>query len=345
MSSLSILAPLALAAGLALGLLVDAVGSAGRINILAPPLLGLLLWNVAVYALLVVMQLRGGVGAPRPLRRALSRALQRLGVADASQVAPALHAGAAAFALGALAAMYLRGVAFEYRAGWETTFLSVDTVQRVLAVVLGPASRLTGLPLPGAAELDTLHFRRGGGENAARWIHLYAVTVLLVVVLPRALLALVAARQARRPEPAADMRPALAVHVLPYSYRVARESLPALAGALERNAGRRVAMSVAEPLPLGAEDELERLMPADAPPALAALFTLNATPEAENHGAFVAALAARTREPLVVLVDESAFVRRFTGPDATKRRDERRRAWSDVMQARGVTPQFVDRGS
>lgn len=340
MSSLSILAPIALVAGLVLGLLVDAVGTSGRINILAPPLLGLLLWNVAVYALLAVAQMRGDVGGPQPMRRALSRGLHRLGVADASQVAPALHAGAATFALGALAAMYLRGVAFEYRAGWETTFLSVDTVHRLLATVLGPASRLTGLPLPSVAELDALHFRRGGGENAARWIHLYAVTVLLVVVLPRALLAIVAARAA--PGAAPDTRDALSVRVLPYSYHLAPERLPALAGALERGTGRRVVMSVAEPLPLGAEDELDRLLP-DQPPALAALFSLSATPESENHGVFVAALMARVREPLVVLVDEADFVRRFTGAQA--RRDERRQAWINVMRERGVTPQFVDLGA
>jgi len=337
MSSPSILAPIALVAGLVLGLLVDAVGSSGRINILAPPLLGLLLWNVAVYVLLAVAQVRGDAGGPQPMRRALSRGLHRLGI-DASQVAPALHAGAAAFALGALAAMYLRGVAFEYRAGWETTFLSVDTVHRLLAVVLGPASHLTGLPLPGVAELDALHFRRGGGENAARWIHLYAVTVLLIVVLPRALLAIVSARAA--PGTAPDSRDALSVRVLPYSYHLAPERLPALAGALERGTGRRVVMSVAEPLPLGAEDELDRLLP-DPPPALAALFSLSATPEDENHGAFVAALQARAREPLVVLVDEADFTRRFT--DA--RRDERRQAWIDVMQQRGVTPQFLDLGA
>src|SRR5262245_40560468 len=115
--------PLAFAAGLVVGLFVDAIGTSGRINILAPPLLGLLAWNIAVYLMLVGSQIGLGAGAAkgmaRPLRRALARGLERLGVdqqqLDGAQVAAVLHAGAAAFAIGALAAMYLRGVAFEYR--------------------------------------------------------------------------------------------------------------------------------------------------------------------------------------------------------------------------------------
>jgi hypothetical protein len=343
------LAPLALAAGLATGLLVDAVGATGRINILAPPLLGLLIWNVAVYLLLVGSHMGAGAGVDamsRPLRRALGRGLQRLGIdrpLDASQLAAALHAGAAAFALGALAAMYLRGIAFEYRAGWETTFLSADTVHRLLALVLGPASRLTGVPLPTAAELPALQFGRGSGENAARWIHLYAVTVLLVVVLPRTVLAIAAGRRGRRAA-AIDAQPTLPVRVLPYSYRIAPQRLPALATALERGSGRRVSMSIDAPLPLGAEDDLDSLL-RGPPQALAALFTLSATPESENHGAFVAALAGRTGgAPLLVLVDESDFVRRFTDAEGASRRDARRRAWQQVMQERGTTPQFVDLG-
>src|SRR4029079_6158167 len=56
-----------------LGVATDAVGSSGRINLLAPPLLGLLAWNLGVYAVLAGSALRGGAGEPGPLRRALAR--------------------------------------------------------------------------------------------------------------------------------------------------------------------------------------------------------------------------------------------------------------------------------
>src|SRR4030095_12306862 len=115
MGSLSAaIVPLALVAGLALGLLADSVGASGRINILAPPLLGLLVWNIAVYLMLLGAQFGSGHGTmTRPLRRGLARLLQRLGVdrpIDGAQLAAAMHAGAAALALGALAAIYLRGI-------------------------------------------------------------------------------------------------------------------------------------------------------------------------------------------------------------------------------------------
>ena len=53
----------------ALGVAADAVGSGQRINLLAPPLWGVLLWNVVVYALLILW----------PLLRALRRKSQRPG--------------------------------------------------------------------------------------------------------------------------------------------------------------------------------------------------------------------------------------------------------------------------
>ena len=52
-----------------------------------------------------------------------------------------LHVGAATLALGLIAGLYLRGLVLDYRVGWESTFLSVDTVSRLLQAVLGrPAS-------------------------------------------------------------------------------------------------------------------------------------------------------------------------------------------------------------
>ena len=202
----------------AIGLASDAIGGSHRINMLAPPLLALMVWNVAVYALLAAHALRGrGAGSVRgPWRSALQALLDRMialalprqrgkamvrFVADWSasgralhgqRLARALHLAAAAFALGALASMYGRGLAFEYRAGWDSTFLDADAVRRILGIVLAPARVLAGFELPDAARLAALHFAGGAGENAARWIHAWAVSVLVVVVLPRLALAALA---------------------------------------------------------------------------------------------------------------------------------------------------------
>ena len=88
----------------------------------------------------------------------------------------ALHLAAVAVAAGALAAMYLRGLGLEYRAGWDSTFLDAQAVHRWLNLLLGPASALSGIALPEPAQLEALRFSTGPGENAARWIHLYALT-------------------------------------------------------------------------------------------------------------------------------------------------------------------------
>ena len=95
----------------------------------------------------------------------------------ASRVAAFCMSCAATLAAGAIAGLYLRGIALEYRAGWQSTFLDAADVARVLHVVLAPGAWLTGIAIPGADHLRTI----GGdsaGENAAPWIHLYAATIL-----------------------------------------------------------------------------------------------------------------------------------------------------------------------
>ncbi|MEO6408948.1 MAG: GTPase domain-containing protein [Burkholderiaceae bacterium] len=208
-----------LAAGI--GLASDAVGGAHRIDLLAPPLLALMAWNLFIYALLAWHGLRRAPAEPGPLRKALqtfgrqfvgrwSARPQRTRaafVADWSRlgrplhearIARALHLAAAAFALGALASMYARGLAFEYRAGWDSTFLDAAGVRRLLGVVLWPATALAGFEMPNAAGLEALRFSNGPGENAARWIHAYAASVLALVVLPRLAVAAFAAWRARQ---------------------------------------------------------------------------------------------------------------------------------------------------
>jgi hypothetical protein len=366
---------LAVPAALLLGVLSDSVAAAERINILAPPLLGVLAWNILVYAALLATALRRprpAAAATGPLRRWLlawagrvaagtpavarfaadwARAAQAL---HGARLAAVLHAAAAAFALGALASLYARGLVFEYRAGWDSTFLSPASVQQLLAIVLGPAAQWSGMPLPGAGEIARLRFSEGGGENAARWIHLHAITLAAVVILPRLALAAFAAWRARRLAAALPLAldeayfrrllqgrsgRALSVQVLPYSYHPAPELRSGLRTVLERRLASTVALDVAEPVALGGEDELQ--LDADSAAVPVALFSLTATPERENHGAFVRALA-RARAGLIVLVDESGFRHRFEGGDGAERLQQRRSAWQRMLQDEGQSAEFVD---
>ena len=63
----------------------------------------------------------------------------------------------------------------------------------IVTTVLAPASALSGIALPDAASFSALRFtpdNPGAGAPAAPWIHLIALTLALVVVVPRLVLAL-----------------------------------------------------------------------------------------------------------------------------------------------------------
>lgn len=379
------LALIALVAGLA-GLTGDAMNGGKSINILAPPLLALLAWTLAVYLMLGARALLRVASRRASAPGALARALARLAHGSASsrltehvtgaaahflhdwarassaltaaRVARILHVAAVTFALGALAGWYLRGLALEYRAGWESTFLDAQSVHTLLGVVLGPASRLTGIDIGDEAGLAAIRFSVGSGENAAPWIHLYAVMIALVVLLPRALLALASRWResrlvARFPLPLDDIYfqrlgrahrgEAAAAHVLPYSVQLTPQTILGLNRLLTRTFGSDTQLDIARTTDFGDEDTLGELPLADRPLALvAALFALTATPEAENHGAFVTALARRVPDatPFLVIVEESAFRQRFAREPV--RLAERRAAWRRMLVAIHHEPLFVD---
>lgn len=321
--------PLALVGVLALagGLLADAAGPGHRIDLLSPPFLAVLGWNLGVYGLLAI-------GALRRAAADAARARRSLGVARL------MHAGAALLALGLCIGLYARGLVFDYRAGWQSTFLDAGQVHALLAAVLAPASLLTGIAVPGVDGIAALRVAAGQPAQgpAADWIHLFAATLALFVVLPRALLAAWAAARARRMDaagaalvPAATMpRPAGApvVRVLPHA-------LPSVdRAALSRALGTTVDLLPA----IAFGDETDAPLPDGvAPPHV--LVPLAATPEAEHHGVLLDRLRARSP---ILLVDESGYAARFAHDPA--RIDERRAAWRAFAGARGVAVRFVDLG-
>ena len=100
----------------------------------------------------------------------------------ASAVVSWFHAGSACFTLGLLGAIYFRGLFTGYLAGWESTWLDargVSAFLEILLCLLCPASRITGIPLPGSNEGWELLLRAPSREGvpAGPWIHLYAVTL------------------------------------------------------------------------------------------------------------------------------------------------------------------------
>jgi len=278
-----------------------------------------------------------------------------------SRLAALVHAAAACLVLGVVASLYARGLVMDYRAGWDSTFMDVKAVHRLLSGLLGPAAFLSGLALPDPAALVAMRLARGAGEGAARWIHLWALTLVLWVVLPRAVLALRAWLAARRqaanlpmPPGSDDLQRLLAsaiggpqpVWVLPYSYQLDAEHQAALGTLVTRRLGAHVQMLAQPSLPLGAEDHLPAGLPEQAPTQVVLLMALTATPELESHGAIVSALQAHLAGscPLQVWVDESGWRKRLPGVSGAEHRQQRRLAWSRLLAAQGQTPVFVDLG-
>jgi hypothetical protein len=190
-----------------------------RLSIIAFPMLGMLAWNLVVYALLVakgfgriasrkrtprprtatkLLERLAGAGraaasAQQPLAGALARYLKDWLSWSApltnSRAARLFHFAAAALAVGLLAGMYWRALGTEYRAGWESTLLGPQAVHGLIHLMLWPASLVTGVALPDLQRVSALRWGIGSaGENAAPWLHLYAATALLFIIGPRLLL-------------------------------------------------------------------------------------------------------------------------------------------------------------
>jgi hypothetical protein len=397
-----LLGPALLGLALMAGLFTNALGPERRINILSVPLLGLLAWNLAVYAMLaaaaVAARARRRRGAPgaregtvgaligwameRTARARLGRLLARGGARSPARVAAALraygqrwldaaapllvararamlHLGAALLAVGVVLGMYLRGITFEYQATWESTFLGPRGARALLAVVFAPWAALLGTPIPDASVLATLRAPAAG--NAAPWIHLWAVTTLGTVVVPRLALAAVAAGRARRlatrfpvalDSPyfltllAGDRGLGTRVAIVPYSYSPSPRAADRLRALLHGLAGARADVDLAAPVAYGAD--AGGVAPAAGDEAAAApgerwlvlLFTLAQTPEPEVHGDVIAAATAWAGDGpgrRVLLVTDATPYRHRLGDDGITagRVEERRRAWDRLLPAAG----------
>jgi len=411
----------AVIAGAALaGLASDAVGPAGRINLLAAPMLGVLAWNLAVIVSMSAAWARralrtarqGAVPSPRtpphsaqplpgrlpfgvaPLNgrgawlahwveRAVHwRAGARSGGSAGSTRHPGndwrtgfaadwlsaaapltrarasglLHGAAAVLAGSMLVGLYLRGLAFEYRAGWESTFLDAHAVHALLGTVLGPASALSGIAVPDAQQLAQLRFDRGPGENAGPWIHLLAITIALFAVVPRALMAVAAARTVRHlradfplPDPSLAQDPDTShgdgagqyVLAIPCGWRMSEAALRALTLELRRQAGSLAQLDVAPGVAPEQADDPQGLPVLAAASRVIVVFNLSATPERETHGRFLLALQRRMTRgvPLEAWIDETAFASRFAGQP--QRLVERHAAWLDLLREYTLPARFM----
>jgi len=206
---------------LLLGLVLDRVANAHQVDLLSPPLLLVLGWNLIVYALLLwhawharhapatheppaspsalhQWLLRRQAHAGRRARRGLAARVatdfithwsERTRARFTQQAAAVLHLCAAAWAAGIALSLLLRGLVVSYRFGWESTFLDATQVHAIVGVLFAPLTLLFGLTPFSPQEVAATQNFAGEGVAGARWVWMYVGLLALVVVLPRLLLA------------------------------------------------------------------------------------------------------------------------------------------------------------
>jgi hypothetical protein len=355
------------------------LGQAGEFNLLALPLVGLLAWNAVVIVLGVFCELmptsalagRGGWVA-----EFLAHGISRMGKATKeveSGVAEIvqtrfeelawplawrrllmrlrmwLHVAAALLAIGGAAALYARGWSREYRAVWESTLLSESGATAFFETLFKPATKVLPVTLP-LEQIAGMHRTLGKVEKPAPalpWIHLYAGTLLVLIVVPRLLLAGLGAARCGR----VIAQPARALHWGNYLRTLLRaveggsERIQVLVHAIEPTAAHREVwdrgvrerfggMARAEyvRIPAGEEDEFAAAwQPVCA--NLVMLFNMATTPEAEVQRRLVSdvrqRLLTKHAEPeLVVLLDGTSLAGRWS-PEKIAGREQ---LWSQTVE-------------
>jgi hypothetical protein len=343
------LPPLALLIGAGL----DRIGDPHRVDLLSAPLLGIIGWNLAVYLFLIAWLLLPAVRRGRRRFDFLTAAAVKLpaklpnvlaaGLADfalewsslsarlnRARLARTLHLAAAMFAAGAMLSLYARGLFSEYRAGWESTFLDAGQVHALLSVLFAPAMKF--LPLQGfsLADIEALRFSNPPSmAGGARWVNLYAAMLFLLVVMPRAVLALFAHARARglamnfpidlgqpyfrRLDEQAGMSTPALLRVLPYSFTVDEARQKGLGETALMLYGEQARVLLRPAFGYGEEPEVAlRELSLDDPSVTCTvvLFNLAATPEKENHGAFLDYLVRHAKHGVTVMIDESTLLER-----------------------------------
>ena len=373
---------------LALGFVANEIGQGKQMDLLAVPLLGTIAWNVLVYLWLPVAAVNG-IGRSRhdpisravgwiasvarrdfdrgtPLNRAADTFQHRWSKLAAplsgARIARTLHLSAALFAAGVITGIYLRALVVEYRAGWESTFLSAEVVHTLLAAVLGPASALTGVDIPPASEFPALRWSNGDGMIAGPWIHLWTATLAGAVIVPRLALALwqglrtarlsrampITGREdfyTRRLLRAASGK-AGHVQVTPYAYTPDPATKSTLTAALVRALEDGAHVTIDPPIAYGEEEGwLAAHHPDPTVDYRVLLFSVAATPENENHGEFASGVAKLlpAGTVLAALVDEGPFRARFEGQAGFNERiGGRVAAWRSVLAEAGLVPLSLD---
>ncbi len=363
------------------GLLINGLGESQRVNLLNFPLLIMLLWNGWTYLSSALIPLFNSKGKTIRLDICASWLAQLLGnqkprswpignISDpavtswvqestkrftelwwphvrpvwTNRLRQLLHLGAVCVAIGMIFGMYIRGLALDYQATWESTFLSVNQVHGILHILLGPAAGLLQYTFPNISELASLQAPQHG--PAAQWIHMWAVTIFTAIVIPRSIMVWMNQRSLNKVQQsfviplddpyyahllAADRGHGIQVDILPYSYHPSPQAKNFLDLGLLDLFGNLVSIRWHQPIPFGQEFS----NPAEVSTNLrtsVVIFNGGQTPEGEVQGEWLHSMqtqmnSAKARSRLLILLDEEPYSQAID----ENRVMERRQAWQRLI--------------
>ena len=366
-----------------IGFATNHLAADSRVNIVEYPLVGLILWNLLVFITILVsgisnlFRLKSEAGGPLTdllgqwqLWGAIKSSFGKTTLwgdqfksdwcmiaasLNQQRLALTLHAASILFALGAMGSLYIRGFFKEYRAGWESTFFSAESIHAIANVVLAPGALLLNMQMPDVAHVAGLRFPESAGEIARDWIHLYAASILLWILVPRLVLAIASGfskwRQQRSfPLPIRNTYFAAlrAIHsgkgvdvvAIPFRYELTSQVKADLVRLLERAHGLAVSITVQEPVLMGEEAaDWKTALGNDRHIAVFVIFNLAATAESDTHGLLVKKILGDVYRctPVIPIVDTGSYV------DRDKDRfNERCNQWRNILDRVRCKPLFLN---
>jgi hypothetical protein len=203
-------------ATLLLGALTERIADPHRVDLLSLPLLAIVLWNLLAYVFITAGWLLPARGRERPLLGAVARWAaglregrgrsghlpaeiaaqfhlrwqQATSSVQLHRAAGALHLAALGWGAGVAASLLIQGLVVQYRVGWESTFLDAGQVHAILSLLLAPVVALFPFEPFSVQEVAALQLGPGDiGQADPRWATMYAALLLLLVIVPRSLLA------------------------------------------------------------------------------------------------------------------------------------------------------------
>lgn len=259
------------------------------------------------------------------------------------QLAKFFHSMAICLTLGVIAGMYLRGFAENYQFSWNSTLITPDLRPKLLEFLFGPVLSLARSVFPqGLPALEA--------NNGAAWIHLFALSSLLYIAIPRLLLTFIATYQLRQRKrhlalswqdsdwqqlyAQSNLAPTT-LNLLFYSYTPSEDQIHSLLRSLKKNLPGQYQKGKEYSLDWG---ETEWMVPeASSQQLYAIVFNGSQTPEDEVHGIFSKNLLLQIKnsEPqhqLLVTYDMQRV------PDSSL--DSRTQLWQTLLEQHGITHSF-----